>query len=173
MTSQGILEEEGLFGETTEAPMIGENVLDRIRGARDGTPVFSSDGKRIGKVRALYSREADVHKAEVYVEVVTPVPLWRRWQLKPKHLFLPGTTVAEVTEQGMRLNVDATEAEAYIPCPPGFYRLGSKCRRHGGGGRTHHERGERFALHALTGSWPRRTPFLHPPPSAACAPPLP
>lgn len=102
--------------------MIGENVLNRVRGARDGTLVFSSDGKRIGKVWALYSQEADVHKAEVYVDVVTSVPLWRRWRLKPKHLFLPGSTVAEVTEKGVLLNIDATAVEAYTPCPPWIVR---------------------------------------------------
>ncbi len=83
--------------------MAGTSMVEQVR---DGMQVRSLDGKRIGKVRLVHTREA-----EVYVEVA-PRSFRRFWGMEPKPLFLPASAVAEVAGRQVTLNIDATGARS-------------------------------------------------------------
>ena len=90
--------------------MAGANMAEQVR---DGMHVQSSDGKRLGKVRQIHMREADV-----YLEVIPGGPFWKRWQVEPKNLFLPASAVAEVSGRQVTLNMDAKAARTCTRRPP-------------------------------------------------------
>ena len=90
--------------------MAGGNIVEQVR---DGMEVRSSDGKRLGKVRQVHTRET-----EIYVEVMARAAFWKLWQPEPKNLFVPASAVAEVAGKRVTLNMDATSARTCTRRPP-------------------------------------------------------
>ena len=101
--------------------MDSDNTLTQVR---SGMLVFSADGKRIGKVWHVYARDT-----ETYVEV-HPISFWAGIVagfvpsgLSPDrgHLFLPGSTVADVSGKRVVLALDrpavmtCTNRPAWLP----------------------------------------------------------
>ena len=81
--------------------MAGANMVEQVR---EGMQVRSSDGKRIGKVRQVHERDADV-----YIRVA-PKASWVFWKAEPTFLYLPASAIAEVSSKQMTLNMDANAA---------------------------------------------------------------
>ena len=84
--------------------MASTPLIDQVR---VGMAVYSSEGKRLGKVRHVHIRET-----EVYLEVASEKALWKFWQLELKPLFLPPSVVAPVAGQRVTLHMDAKTAKA-------------------------------------------------------------
>ncbi len=85
--------------------MAGGNLIEQVC---PGMVVLSSDGKRLGKVRQVHTRDT-----ETYLEVTPRGNLWKPWQLMVtiQRLFLPGSTVAEVAGKQVRVAMDAKTAK--------------------------------------------------------------
>ncbi|HEY0317936.1 MAG TPA: hypothetical protein VGC49_06535 [Solirubrobacterales bacterium] len=95
---------------------------------RPGVPVFSSDGKRLGKVvRVLAAPEADLFDGIVIDTVVGP----------GGHRFVDAPEVGQIFERGVVLKIDA-EAAASLPKPgpnPASVRVNPADMMENGGGR--------------------------------------
>ncbi len=72
--------------------------------------VISSDGRQIGRVRSIKHCNK-----EAYVEVPFHWTLWR--PMKPKVGFLPHSTVGQVEDTVVNLNIDAWTANRYTSIP--------------------------------------------------------
>ncbi len=85
--------------------MDGGNRLDNIH---NGMVARSADGKRLGKITQIYTRDT-----ETYLEVTPRGNLWKPWQLMVavQRLFLPGTTVTEVAGKYVSIAMNASSAK--------------------------------------------------------------
>src|ERR687885_465537 len=79
----------------------------RIEQIRPGMLALSSDGQCLGKVTGLHSRD----DTETYLEVTPRGNLWKPWQLEVKRLFLPESTVTNVTGKHVHIAMDAKTAK--------------------------------------------------------------
>ena len=85
--------------------MANSTMLDQVC---PGMKVRTSDGKRLGIVRQVHQREA-----EVYGEVLLRASIWKPMQaLVLKHVYLPGTTVSDVAGKHVAIALDAKTAQA-------------------------------------------------------------
>jgi hypothetical protein len=81
----------------------------RIEHVRIGMLALSSDGKCLGKVTQVHTRD----DTETYLEVTPRGNLWKPWQLMiaVQRLFLPGSTVADVAGTHVHVALDAKTAK--------------------------------------------------------------
>ena len=84
--------------------MDGRKCIEQIR---PGMLALSSDGQCLGKVTGLHTRD----DTETYLEVTPRGNLWKPWQPEVKRLFLPGSTVTDVTGKHVQVAMDATTAK--------------------------------------------------------------
>ena len=75
-----------------------------IAEVRAGMAVITADGKKLGKVRRVHTRET-----EAYVEVVGRGALWTI--MEPKARFLPGSAVVAAVDGRIHLNMDVRTAK--------------------------------------------------------------
>ena len=85
--------------------MADRNLIEQVC---PGMVALSTDGKRLGKVRQVHTRDT-----ETYLEVTPRGNLWKPWQLMVavKGLLLPGSTVTEVAGMHVRIAMDAKTAK--------------------------------------------------------------
>ena len=85
---------------------------------RDGMQVRSADGKRLGKIVQVYVREL-----EAYLHVVSESDWWKP-RLGGIGLYIPASTIAEITDKRVILTMGLHTARQYtfrpswIPRPP-------------------------------------------------------
>ena len=83
--------------------MAGGNLIEHVR---IGMLALSADGKCLGKVTQVHTRD----EIETYLEVTPRRNLWKAWQLEVQRLFLPGSTVTDVGAKHVQVVMDAKTA---------------------------------------------------------------
>jgi hypothetical protein len=88
-----------------------EEVARLLAAIREGMPVRSADGKRLGKVLRVYVREP-----EFYLFVASEADRWNPVK-QSFGLYLPASAIGEVDTKQVRLSIDAQEAKGCTWCP--------------------------------------------------------